>query len=250
MSIMGRIKRTGQIASIFLLLAFIISYTESAANVATIKSICNYHINSKGICYKHITNYSIAGNGCSLTNPKDLGDFFAGNWCRYCGEGLMLCGHCESLNKYVGGCNANNMYYECSEVYQNVSAFSGTFPDMSEWWYFNSTDGNGQHYKCLDVYNNSSNKTVQHRTSDYHTIEPSGRSDCLNDEAFQTFNNTICDQQQNAFNTGIYTVYNDPAYTYQCSDDDGNNLDDVTGESCAFTRLPRPEDILPFHCRT
>jgi YD repeat-containing protein len=117
-----------------------------------------------------------------------------------------------------GGCNGTDIYYNClgdSSVYQDINDFTNHFPDIDRWWYLTSTGSNGKTYKCMSFYENSSGQEVHHRTCDYHTIDPVGRSDCLSQEAFDALNNTICNQQ-NAFDSGVSAVFNDPSSTTDC----------------------------------
>jgi RHS repeat-associated protein len=141
----------------------------------------------------------------------------------------------------IGGCNDSTAYYNCSPIYQDAIDFSSNHLGMSRWWYFTSTDNDGNSYKCIASYINNAGTKINHRLSDYHSLNPATSSDCVSEEALDALNNTICSQEPNAFNTGIYTTYGNPDSTYACIDQNGNGTDDSTGTVCDITAQQRPE---------
>ena len=144
----------------------------------------------------------------------------------------------------VGGCDGTSGYYDCSPVYADVSDFSGQFPDAEQWWYYTSTGSNSGTYNCMASYKNSSGVVIEHRSSDYYSIDPSISPDCVSDIALNAMNNNSgsCDQASNAFNMGVYTEFDDPDSTYVCIDANGDGADDTTGAGCASVATPRAED--------
>ena len=147
---------------------------------------------------------------------------------------------------YVGGCGVSPRQYDCSPThtaYDDVQDFQTQFSDMTQWGYFTSESG-GNTYKCMATYKNSQGSMVEHSTSDYHAVDPASSTDCLSEDAFTALNNTDCEQTPNAFNTGIYTTYNDSDATYGCLDGNGDGADDSTGVACNVTAYHRPEGEL------
>lgn len=140
----------------------------------------------------------------------------------------------------IGGCGDSTIYYSCSSVYQKVNNFSNQFSDLFIWWYFTSTGSDGNSYRCLSFYKNYNGNMSYVQPSDYHTVDPSVNSNCLSDEAFKALNDTNCNEQTNAYNSGIYTVFDDPDSTYECFDGNSDGVDDVTGTDCIVAAMPRP----------
>jgi YD repeat-containing protein len=94
----------------------------------------------------------------------------------------------------------------------------------------------------MSSYTDISGHRVDQNVANYHTIDPASHPDCLDDEAFSALLNdsSTCGNTPAVFNSGVYTVYNDPAATYSCLDTDGDGLDDNSGDDCNTVAQARP----------